>query len=130
MSKIVKTVFATFKKSTWAIILYESGILRCKGPGYGAWGTGEHTINYGSVLNVWGAGTSKGPGILYYSKGSLRAVFLRFNTGKTVVSGVVSNQEPSAVRVEPHRYGVVFYVTLEGRVLRVEIDGWGHLKSE
>jgi hypothetical protein len=129
MDRIEKTVFARYKNSTWPVILYSSGRLACKGPGYGSWGTSEVSINQ-NVQDIWAAGTSRGPGILYQLRNSLRAVFLLWSTGKTVVSGHVCNAPPKNVRVEAHKYGVVFFVELADRLVRAEIDGWGHLKVE
>ena len=129
MSEITKTIFATYGHSTWPVILYSDGRLTCKGPGYGSWGTREVSIS-DHVQDVWAAGTDQGPGILYQRRNSLEAVFLRFNTGANLVASHVSNKAPSAVRVEPHQYGVIFYVMIEDRLLRVDIDGWGHLKIE
>jgi hypothetical protein len=60
----------------------------------------------------------------------MRAVFLLYNTGYQVVSGHVCKAPPKNVRVESHEYGVVFFVELVDRVVRAEIDGWGHLKVE
>ena len=129
MSQIAnsKTGLARYKRSTWMVNLY-NGRLTCKGPGYGPWGSRDVTVAH-SVYDFWTAGSSKGPGILYQLKNSCNAVPLNYNTGASLAGGRACNEIPTKVIAEPHQYGVVFYVVLQnGKSLRVEIDGWGHLK--
>ena len=125
MNNIKKTILAKYKNSTWPIILYDNGTLKCKGPGYGTWGNHEVLLSY-NVKDMWGAGTDRGPGILYQTANSLKACFLRWNTGNIIVSGNVCNSIPNKVTVEPHKYGVVFFIELKNRLIKAEIDGWGH----
>jgi hypothetical protein len=127
MAQILKTVPVMWGNSTWTFILYNTGRLTCKGPGYGSWGYKEVSVS-GNAVNMWAESSSKGPGVLYQTNNYLRAALLFYNTGKKVVSGHVSNKIPFNVRAESHKFGVVFYVTVEDRLLRVSIDGWGHLK--
>lgn len=131
MSQIVnsKTLLARYKKSTWIVNLY-NGRLTCKGSGYGPWGSNDVSVA-NSVFDFWAAGSSKGPGVLYQLKNSCRAVLLNYNTGVSLASGHVCSEIPTRVVAERHKFGVVFYVTLRsGNSVRVEIDGWGHMKVE